>query len=118
MSKDKLDKMFERQKKVQELLHNDVKSQKFINEMVLALMVEAGEAIQTTDWKTWRPNQKTSMIKFRKEVIDILHFAINLCIAATITDEEVYKLFMQKSRLNIRRFIKVQKAKNGKYADS
>ncbi len=77
--------------------------------MVLALMVEAGEAIQTTDWKTWRPNHKASKAKFRKEVIDIMHFAINLCIAAAIKDDEVYKLFMQKNRTNIRRILKTRK---------
>jgi hypothetical protein len=76
--------------------------QKFISEQILALIVEAGEAIQETQWKSWKKMQVFNKEKFKEEIIDCWHFLINISLTV-MTADEFYDLFVNKNEINIER---------------
>jgi dimeric dUTPase (all-alpha-NTP-PPase superfamily) len=102
---DKFDEMFELQKKFQERLGNlpfkDYDSQqKFVNMMFIAIVAESVETLNETPWKPWKKNQSLNYENYVSELVDVLHFFINLCIAYDISPEEVYHTFKRKNLIN------------------
>lgn len=100
-----LDKIFRTQKKLQKSLGNNkiLWHQGYINMNVLALQVELGEAIQETCWKNWKKNQVLNKDKFKEELVDCLHFYINLCLAAGFNAKSLEKAYFSKNKINFKR---------------
>jgi len=89
---------------------SDADKQNFINQMYIALQVELGEAIQETQWKNpklvkfgWKQTQELNLMKYKEELVDALHFFVNLCLVFGITAEELYKGYLQKNKVNANR---------------
>lgn len=78
-------------------------SQKFINLAYIGVMTEASEALEQTPWKPWKSSMVYNPDKFRKELIDLLHFVVNLFLASGMSAEDVYKAYMNKHRINMNR---------------
>jgi dimeric dUTPase (all-alpha-NTP-PPase superfamily) len=102
---DKLSEMFELQKQLQQKLGYDdlFKNQEFINICSLGLIDEVMESIKCTRWKNWKKNQEFNEEEFKKEVIDVFHFSINLCLAAGLTPDTLYEEFTKKNKINNQR---------------
>lgn len=105
----KLDDIFNRQEafllklyKTKNLDHLK-NNQQFINDMVLAAIVELTEVLNETAWKPWKQQQESNLNKFSQELADVLHFFINLCIAGGISAEEMYNQFIEKNMINHKR---------------
>jgi len=111
---DKLKAIFDKQMSLQtrlgytqsELLQN----QEFININILAMLDELSEALRETQWKNpkvikygWKKTQEFNAPKFKDELIDMLHFFVNLCISAGLTHEMLYIRYMSKNRENFKR---------------
>ena len=82
----------------------------YINLNMLALVNESMEALQETAWKNprhvrygWKRTQQISYVRFGEELIDILHFLMNLFIAAGMKPEDIHRSYMQKNQENRRR---------------
>jgi dimeric dUTPase (all-alpha-NTP-PPase superfamily) len=86
-------------------LHTERARVDYVKDMMLALMVEAGEALQCVDWKPWRSDRTTDRDAFIEEIVDVLHFAGNLLVAFDVTDAELHEAYAAKSRVNKQRLL-------------
>jgi len=124
INKDKLDMLFDIQYDFQNELENlerikDPKmKQEFVNQTILALHEEAVEAMKESAYKNpnyvefgWKKQQEWNEDNFKEEIIDLMHFVINLCVAVNMKSDEFYKIFINKNKKNRLR----QKDENFKY---
>lgn len=111
VTQDRLNQLFDKQLALQNKLGYAKEqlylNQQFININFLALMDELSEALRETSWKNpsqipfgWKNGQKTDLIRFKHELIDILHFYVNLCISSGMSADELFELYTQKNKEN------------------
>lgn len=114
---DKLDLIFKHQKELQEKLgtldkikQSESMKQQYINQMILALHEEAVEIMRETAYKNpeyvpfgWKKNQKFDKEKFKEEIIDIIHFVMNLCIVSGMEPQEIFDRYLNKNKENHKR---------------
>jgi len=99
MHSDNLYKMFRIQKEFQEQLgaKYDIQYQK---DMILAAHAELDECLQCIPWKPWKKNQKYDLESLQIEIVDVMHFLINLSISCDMTATKFYTLYMKKHLRN------------------
>lgn len=68
----------------------------------LALIKELGEALDETDWKPWTVTEAGFYNRdaFVGEMVDVLHFAANMLVAARCTDRELTERYEAKQQKN------------------
>lgn len=68
---------------------------------------ELAEARAETNWKMWTTGSELGTFHdrdaFVKELVDLLHFLVNLLLLANATADEVYNRYMAKAAVNARR---------------
>lgn len=113
---DKLDSLFKQQQELMSLLriptaasdeafvrHETLLTQAIMT-YITALQVELAEVLQELNWKPWKQTRKpVDMVKLKDELIDCLHFMLELLIIVGITADEAYKLYWQKMQVNLTR---------------
>lgn len=114
----KLDKMLKNQKQLQEntmgYSFKDMTPQgraRYIKDMILWATDELHEALHelpyAKDWskKYDKPeyNHEEQWKLFKEEIIDAWHFFMNIMIAAGFTPDEIFKMYMTKSAINVER---------------
>jgi len=84
--------------------------QQYINQMILALHEESTEIMRETAYKNpdfmpfgWKKNQEFNNEKFKEEIIDIIHFVMNLCIVSGMDANEIYNRYLGKNKENFKR---------------
>ena len=109
---DKLEQIFKKQKELQQKILNKeiselLENQEFINLNILACFSELNEILSETQWKNpykikygWKKTQEFKIDKYKDELIDLLHFYVNLCISAGIEPNEIYSRYMKKNKIN------------------
>ena len=114
---DKLDKIFQKQYKLQKALGNTIKinknkklKQQYINQMILAVIEESIEILRESPYKNpkyvpfgWKKGQIGNNNNFKKEIIDLMHFLVNLCIVSGMNSKEFYNLYINKNKENHKR---------------
>jgi dUTPase len=75
----------------------------YVNAMALALMVEVGEALQEISWKPWASGQWFNREAYLEELIDVLHFWMNLVLVATDRPTELLAAYQAKVEVNVKR---------------
>ncbi len=75
----------------------------FIKDMVVALEDELHEALAEVGWKPWATSRHINEGPFKKELIDALHFWVNLCLAAGMDHSEVVHRYFAKAEVNAQR---------------
>jgi len=95
--------IFEKQKKFQKFIGNDINSQKFRNEMLYAIIAEVVEAGNETTWKSWKKTQEFNKNKFVEELADVQIFLINLVISSGISWKEFQNEIEKKIKINFKR---------------
>ena len=114
IQKDKLDEIFEKQLNLQKKLgviskfkKNKSMKQQYINQMILAIEEEAVEIMKETAYKNpryvpfgWKKNQKFNIKNFKLEIVDLMHFLVNLAIVAGLSSNEFFKLYIKKNKIN------------------
>ena len=70
---------------------------------VLALNVELAEALQEMSWKPWASADYFNREAFFAELIDALHFWMNLALLATENPDDILGAYMIKHDVNARR---------------
>lgn len=117
MVHDKLNEIFNHQKELQikfgvydKIGADPAMKQQYINQMILALHEEATEIMRETAYKNpefmpfgWKKGQEFNNEKFKEELIDIIHFVMNLCIISEMTAEEIYERYLGKCGENHKR---------------
>lgn len=91
-------------------LLNDSMKQQYINQNILALHEEAVEIMRETAYKNpdyvpfgWKKGQQFNEEKFKEEIIDIIHFVMNLAIISGMSSEEIYNRYLNKNKENHQR---------------
>jgi len=81
--------------------------QQFINQMILALHEEATEIMRETAYKNpdfvpfgWKKKQVENTDKFKEEIIDIIHFVMNLAIVSGMEPKEIFERYEGKNKEN------------------
>jgi dimeric dUTPase (all-alpha-NTP-PPase superfamily) len=107
---DKLEKLFTLQRRLEEAIGAKIfdtdhlhPNQLFILLNFVGVITEACEALENTPWKPWKKSMVYKQKEFRKELIDLLHFVFNLCIAADMSPEDIYDMYAEKHKENMRR---------------
>jgi len=114
---DKLDSIYKHQYDLQEKLGtlNKIKEspqmrQQFINQMILALHEESTEIMRETAYKNpdfmpfgWKKTQVENPEKFKEEIIDIIHFIMNLAIVSGMKPDEIHERYLNKNKENYKR---------------
>lgn len=75
----------------------------FIRSMTLALEDELHEALAETGWKPWASSRHINRDAFLGEMVDALHFWVNLCLAVGATPEEIFDKYREKAERNAKR---------------
>jgi dimeric dUTPase (all-alpha-NTP-PPase superfamily) len=81
--------------------------QQFINQMAIAMQEETIEIIRETAYKNpdfvpfgWKKTQLGDPEKFKEELVDQLHFFVNLCIVAGMGPQELCARYLAKNKIN------------------
>lgn len=84
---------------------DNAKLTEYIRLNTLALTDELHEALNETHWKPWAssPPGFRDRDKFVGELIDAIHFLVNLCLAARMTPDELIDAFAGKNKVNHKR---------------
>lgn len=82
---------------------SDAEKMDWVRWNVLALEDELHEALQETGWKPWATSQHLNQDAFRGELVDALHFFLNLMLAADISAEELLAGYQLKREKNAKR---------------
>lgn len=75
----------------------------YIRSMTLALEDELHEALAETGWKPWAASNHLNRDAFGAELVDALHFLVNLWLAAGWSAEDVESYYFQKAERNAAR---------------
>jgi dimeric dUTPase (all-alpha-NTP-PPase superfamily) len=75
----------------------------FIRWNVLALEDELHEALGEVGWKPWATSRHLNREPFKKELVDALHFFMNLMLAADIDADELLDAYQAKREVNAKR---------------
>lgn len=79
----------------------------YIKENVLALQVELAEALAEVSWKSWAKGPRFNHDAYFAELIDVLHFLINLFLAdgssPEVTAQRIYEGYVHKRAINAQR---------------
>ena len=101
-SVNKLEKIFAIQTALQKKM-NAVFNIDYYKTMQLALENELHEALRELPWKPWKKNQQPNIENCKNELIDALHFYINLCLYCGMTSNELFKKYCEKNKINFER---------------
>jgi dimeric dUTPase (all-alpha-NTP-PPase superfamily) len=75
----------------------------YIRSMSLALTDELHEALNETGWKPWAASNHLNADAFGAELVDALHFMVNLWLAAGWTADDVAEYYFKKAERNAAR---------------
>lgn len=108
---DRLEHMYELQRELQLSTYDidphaltDVGDMSYIKDMVLALSAELFELLNETTWKPWTHGVRSVTYNtYKKEIVDIWHFFMNLMIAVNMTPDELYTMYIKKRQINVNR---------------
>jgi dimeric dUTPase (all-alpha-NTP-PPase superfamily) len=76
----------------------------FVKDMVLAATDELHEVLNEVSWKPWTHGERhVNVHNYKKEVVDLFHFFMNLMLAVGMTPDELYEMYVTKRTVNERR---------------
>jgi len=70
---------------------------------VVALMEELGEFANEVRYHWWRKEKERNYPALREELIDMLHFWLNLAEAIGLDASSIHKLYKMKNKVNFER---------------
>lgn len=76
----------------------------YVRQVVLCLEDELHEALAHVHWKPWKtPRGFKNRGEYRAELADVLHFVLDLYLAAGLTGEDIYQDYLAKHNENLKR---------------
>jgi len=77
-----------------------------ISALCTAIIHEAAELQDLTSWKWWKTFRGFDKEKAKEELIDILHFLVQICIEMDLTPSDLLELYRAKNYVNRERIQK------------
>lgn len=79
----------------------------YIRKHALYLQVELGEFLVELpgfkDWKKYDKNAAFPSYAAQEELIDVIHFLLNICLALGMSAEDLYNTYLRKAEINVKR---------------
>jgi dimeric dUTPase (all-alpha-NTP-PPase superfamily) len=111
---DKFEKMLEMQRHLQmnsfgadpinlAVYGNDAERSEFAYRSIIMMLDEAHEALGEISWKWWTSEKFFNEEEFKGEVVDIMHFVLNLVMVSGMSPEEFYIRYQWKNTKNAER---------------
>jgi len=97
-----LDDLVKETKKIQQLDYSFDKNE-WIDKMSTAMIAEAVELKEESNWKWWKKPKEIDREAVKNELVDILHFWVSLCLKLGISPKEVYEAYLEKNEENRKR---------------
>lgn len=81
-------------------------------ELGTAIMIEAAELFDWAPWKHWSTRSGNKQVEqdqlygpehlheIKMEIVDVLHFTLELAIVLGMTASDVYELYLEKNKIN------------------
>ncbi|CAI9086689.1 dUTPase [Candidatus Methylacidiphilum fumarolicum] len=108
-SQDKLDQIFELQKKLNlkigvdpTTMDQETRIQWLLN-YTRAIGQELAELVDSIPWKWWAKYQKFDLQNARVEVIDLLHFLVSTAQLLGMSPEDLFEAYHKKHMVNVKR---------------
>jgi dimeric dUTPase (all-alpha-NTP-PPase superfamily) len=77
--------------------------QKWILNYCRAMTQELAELTDSVPWKWWAKYQKYDKQNAKVEVVDLFHFLISLAEILGMSADDVYRVYLEKNKLNFQR---------------
>lgn len=76
----------------------------YLREVILCATDELHEVLAEVNWKPWKQSRGIKDVAaYREEVADVMHFILDLYLAAGLTGEDIYQDYVAKHNINIDR---------------
>lgn len=77
---------------------------KYLREVILCATDELHEVLGEVNWKPWKQSRGIKDVAaYREEVADVMHFILDLYLAAGLTGKDIYQDYVAKHNVNIDR---------------
>ena len=105
---DKLDRIFEMQKKLDDDIVNNrhlqnIKPEEWIQKQTLAIISELAELLDEVNFKWWKNPKEINNAAIAEEIVDILHFFVGMCLKMGLSSQDIYDIYMKKNEENFKR---------------
>ena len=104
---DKLDKIFEMQKLLDDDIaarrHLEFSTEEWMQKEVLAMLSELSEVLDEVNFKWWKNKKPIDDNALRGELVDILHFFVSRCIRSGMSADELFERYVEKNKENFDR---------------
>jgi dimeric dUTPase (all-alpha-NTP-PPase superfamily) len=106
---DKLDEMLRKQRMYSSQLSQKIGrhkrgDEKRIEALAEAIIQEACELQNLTNWKWWKRTKKEFDVeKAREELIDIVHFVLDVALVLGMSADDIYREYIKKNEINLER---------------
>jgi len=88
-------------------INTEADTQAYINQMLLACMEEVVEIMRCTAYKNpeyskfgWKKTQENNYKEMKEELVDLMHFVVNLSLIIGMDAKEFYEIYCKKNKLN------------------
>lgn len=76
----------------------------YLREVILCATDELHEVLAEVHWKPWKQSRGVKDVAaYREEVADVMHFILDLYLAAGLTGKDIYQDYVAKHNINIDR---------------
>ena len=104
---DKLDKIFEMQKLLDDDIaarrHLEFSTEEWMQKEVLAMLSKLSEVLDEVNFKWWKNKKPIDDNALRGELVDILHFFVSMCIRSGMSADELFERYVEKNKENFDR---------------
>ena len=101
---DKLDKIFEMQKLLDDDIaarrHLEFSTEEWMQKEVLAMLSELSEVLDEVNFKWWKNKKPIDDNALRGELVDILHFFVSMCIRSGMSAYYLFERYVEKNKEN------------------
>lgn len=103
---DKLEFLLEEQHKLTKVIGKNIKwyTEASIDEFLFvkcyAMLEEVVEVIRELSWKPWKPKRKFDANKVKEELIDVLHFWLEVANMLNMSADEIVQIYKKKNEKN------------------
>ena len=68
------------------------------------IIMEAAEVMDKTKFRHWKDEEAAPAAEVKKEIIDLIHYVLDLCIEFNMSADEIFELYVTKATKNLKRF--------------
>lgn len=75
----------------------------WMQKKAIALIAEVTELMDEINYKWWKNEKPIDEHAVKEELTDVLHFFVSMCLEAGMTADELYAIYCDKNKENVKR---------------